>query len=1206
MLVVGLKARADYHRGEQMKQVSLRERSAALWRRSCQGVLVGATLLVGLASAGTAQASTTQVRESGFAYDATSGLLTQEVVEPNQSNFRLQTDYTFDGFGNKVAVTVGGVGVTSRSNSVTFDTKGRFAVSRANELGHAETITYDERFGVPLTQTGPNGLTTSWAYDDFGRKTLETRADGTQTQWTYEYCSGVFGGTTTCVSGASYVLSEEVLAADGFTPLAPKSQTYYDNFDRSIASDTQGFDGTTIRKQVTYDDRGRKESESKPYFVGDTIYWTTIAYDVLSRTSSVTAPDGSITTTSFTALTSSIVNPLGQTQSVSKNVRGQEISRTDANGKLTTYLYDPFDNLVQTTDVAGNIIVNVFDGRGRKVGMDDPDMGHWTYSYNVLGELLSQTDAKGQTKTMTFDILGRMVSRSEPDLNSTWTYDTAPNGIGKMASTSTDAGFAKSVTYDAYGRPTQEATTILGETATFSTYYDTHGRVENIAYPTGFMVRQVYTSLGYLERVEDVSDNSVVWQTDLVDAEGHLVQETAGNGIQTTRVFDPAKGTVGTIKAGVAATVADFAYNFDSVGNLQQRDDFNEAVVETFQFDILNRLTQYAIAGGLTKNVTYDDMGNITSKSDVGSYTYSTSKPHQLASIAGTINTTYAYDANGNTLAGNGRTYTWNSFNKVITVTRGSNFATLEYDGDHSRMREVTNEETTVYFSGSGVRAEKATGTSGASVWKLYLFAGGRLIGQRIEGATTTTTSYFINDHLDSLAVITDEMGAVKERLAYDPWGKRRYADGSDDPTWSITSESNRGFTGQEQMDEVGLVNMNARLYDPEVGRFVSPDPYIQYVEDSQSYNRYAYARNNPLSITDPSGNFWFFVVAVATFAISQLDFVQDLIQANPILGSLIQIAFAASGNIAYAALGAAAVTSAQGGDLGDIIKSAAIAAATASAFKEIGLKYRAEKIGFAGKVLAHAAVGCASSVAAGGKCAAGAASAGFSAAAGAAFPKDWTFEEGLVPHAVVGGVAAELGGGKFANGAVTAAFGYIYNKWGSKNDGNCAKGQSSCGRASKTPLDIKGDGSGPMYVSGAGDQFIGGPVADAYYSANDEPNRVLFGWDQYDGIADHLAKYPGMPAIGHSYGASTLARLVADGYKVGDLRTVDPVGHVQPNFSNVAANSGSWTNYYSTSSSIFNSSNIVAWVGGQWGSVPNATNVSSPLDHANICGIHC
>ena len=328
------------------------------------------------------------------------------------------------------------------------------------------------------------------------------------------------------------------------------------------------------------------------------------------------------------------------------------------------------------------------------------------------------------------------------------------------------------------------------------------------------------------------------------------------------------------------------------------------------------------------------------------------------------------------------------------------------------------------------MRVEKATGTSGASVWKLY--AGGRLIGQRIEGATTTTTSYFINDHLDSLAVITDEMGAVKERLAYDPWGKRRYADGSDDPTWSITSESNRGFTGHEQMDEVGLVNMNARLYDPEVGRFVSPDPYIQYAEDSQSYNRYAYARNNPLSITDPSGNFFNFLnfLVVAAFGLSQLDFVQDIIQSNPILGALIQIGFAATGQWYYAALGAAFVTSANGGDIGDIIKAAAIAAATAGAFEGIGdlASGTNPAIGFETKVLLHAAVGCASSTAGGGKCASGAASAGFSAAAGSIIPKQWKFNEKLAASSIVGGVAAEFGGGKFANGAVTGAFGYIYN----------------------------------------------------------------------------------------------------------------------------------------------------------------------------------
>ena len=122
-------------------------------------------------------------------------------------------------------------------------------------------------------------------------------------------------------------------------------------------------------------------------------------------------------------------------------------------------------------------------------------------------------------------------------------------------------------------------------------------------------------------------------------------------------------------------------------------------------------------------------------------------------------------------------------------------------------------------------------------------------------------------------------------------------------------------------------------------------------------------------------------------------------------------------------------VTSANGGDTGDIIKAAAIAAATAGAFDQIGGLKEAGKIGFGGQVALHAAVGCASSAASGGKCAAGAASAGFAVAVGAIIPEDWTFEEGLVPHAVIGGVAAELGGGKFSNGAVTAAFGYIYNR---------------------------------------------------------------------------------------------------------------------------------------------------------------------------------
>jgi RHS repeat-associated protein len=84
--------------------------------------------------------------------------------------------------------------------------------------------------------------------------------------------------------------------------------------------------------------------------------------------------------------------------------------------------------------------------------------------------------------------------------------------------------------------------------------------------------------------------------------------------------------------------------------------------------------------------------------------------------------------------------------------------------------------------------------------------------------------------------------------------GKRRFATGADDPTGSITSQTIRGFTGQEELADVGLVHLNGRVYDPLVGRMMSADPFVPDPLNGQAWNRYAYVINNPLSITDPNG----------------------------------------------------------------------------------------------------------------------------------------------------------------------------------------------------------------------------------------------------------------------------------------------------------------------------------------------------------------
>jgi YD repeat-containing protein len=140
-----------------------------------------------------ALADTSVTRTSSFAYDAASGLLTQEVIEPGTSSLKLETDYVYDAYGHKTQVTVSGVDITTRSSSTTYDSKGQFAISATNALNQSESWQYDLRFGQPTSHTGPNGLTTTWSYDTFGRKILEVRADGTRTTWSYQYCSGFAG-----------------------------------------------------------------------------------------------------------------------------------------------------------------------------------------------------------------------------------------------------------------------------------------------------------------------------------------------------------------------------------------------------------------------------------------------------------------------------------------------------------------------------------------------------------------------------------------------------------------------------------------------------------------------------------------------------------------------------------------------------------------------------------------------------------------------------------------------------------------------------------------------------------------------------------------------------------------------------------------------------------------------------------------------------
>lgn len=127
-----------------------------------------------------------------------------------------------------------------------------------------------------------------------------------------------------------------------------------------------------------------------------------------------------------------------------------------------------------------------------------------------------------------------------------------------------------------------------------------------------------------------------------------------------------------------------------------------------------------------------------------------------------------------------------------------------------------------------------------------------------LNGLPVSAVSYLTQDHLGSASVITDATGAVVERLAFDPWGKRRFINttpGARDKLDALVGlKTDRGYTLHEHLDEVGAVHMNGRIYDPLVGRFMSADPIIQAPENLKSFNRYAYVWNNPLKGFDPTG----------------------------------------------------------------------------------------------------------------------------------------------------------------------------------------------------------------------------------------------------------------------------------------------------------------------------------------------------------------
>ena len=360
--------------------------------------------------------------------------------------------------------------------------------------------------------------------------------------------------------------------------------------------------------------------------------------------------------------------------------------------------------------------------------------------------------------------------------------------------------------------------------------------------------QQQYNAQGYAYAVVDVRQRQgapiTVYQTiTAMDARGNVTGSQLGGGIiNTTKGFDGATGLLETVDstANFFTTTQALSYAWDSLGNLKSRSEKSGSkdLTESFGYDKMNRLTS---AGNAT--VRYDNLSNITYKSDAGNYSYdkNAAGPHAVIQAGATK---YQYDANGNsTLSSDGRSLTYSTFDKVTEVTKDNHKVTFAYGPSRSRYKRVDTDTTTgqvktTYYVGA-VEMIYYSGTNTADYDREYK----RQLGSALETLRYNgdefidqSTPYLLHDHLGSIDVITDHLGNIQQELSFDAWGKRRNATDWQaqleagysplDTFGGLNSITTRGFTGHEMVDSVGIIHMNGRIYDPTLGRFLQAGPF--------------------------------------------------------------------------------------------------------------------------------------------------------------------------------------------------------------------------------------------------------------------------------------------------------------------------------------------------------------------------------------------
>ncbi len=831
----------------------------------------------------TAPGKTAMTSARSYLADTAACRITQQTAEPTVPSLATTTMFGFDSCGNPSTIDVvasnwNGATLPVRRTTINYGDRCQLPETITNPAGEVTRLAYHYDFGVLSALTDENQLVTSWVVDDFGRRTRETRPDGTATTWSYDSCN-----TPSCMSGGSFTRFHVQEVSFGTVNDEYDRQDLYFNGTERLAQRTYlRALGISTTERFVHDGFGRVTIQYNPAAAGadnGALQWT---YDPLGRVTAekLTYSNGIVdrtTSIGYAGRTTTTTDPLNRVRSIIRDPLGNVRQVIDPAPGGTTHMdYDSFGSRISIVDPIGATSTGVADVSGRLSDWTDADRGRWTFRFNSLGELVGWADAKNQSFSAVYDSVGRMVSRTEPEGMSTFTFGSsaANHDVGKLTAMS-GYGYTESLSYDAYARPATRVIT-TDQAYQYDYIYNSIGAVDTIYHPLSpipsgqsgqrFAVQYSY-SYGTPVAITDVTNPTprTLWSVTAANDFGSPLTESLGGGVATVSSgYKPYTNELASSQAGKTPSTSDrqnLTFQWDKAGNLIQRADVNQALTEIFTVDALNRVTGSTRNGTSNLTVNYDASGNITSKSDVGAYSYaSTAHPHAVTAAGAK---TFSHDANGNQVSRDGQTQTWASFN-LPTVLRqpigGTTYQTqLYYGPDHQRWKQVagySNGTETTFYVGGLLEKQSSTAT-GQTYWRHYVEtpSGFAVVARSSDGSTST--HYAVTDHLGSTDTIIGGAGNTAGKFSYTAFGARRGSDwtSTTNPDWvGIANSTRHGFTGHEHLDNVNLIHMNGRVYDPGIGRVLSVDPIIGDVTDSQTINPYAYVGNRPHVWTDPTG----------------------------------------------------------------------------------------------------------------------------------------------------------------------------------------------------------------------------------------------------------------------------------------------------------------------------------------------------------------